>query len=89
MARNVMSEFEQAEMAARSGTAEALFDLGLACSTGRDVDQDLINAHKWFNLAALKGSSAAREYRGEVARELSSGQVAEAQRRAREWLQMH
>ncbi len=89
MARNIMSEFEQAEMAAGSGAAEALFDLGLAYSTGREVDQDLVNAHKWFNLAALKGNSAAREYRSEIARELSSDQVAEAQRRAREWLQMH
>lgn len=89
MARNIMSEFDQAEMAARSGTAEALFDLGLAYSTGREVDQDLVNAHKWFNLSALKGNSAARQYRSEIARELSSDQVAEAQRRAREWLQMH
>lgn len=86
MARIAMSEIQKAEIAAQLGAEEALFDLGLMYSAGRDVEQDLITAHKWFNLAALKGNAAARDYRSEIARELSSMQVAEAQRQAREWL---
>jgi uncharacterized protein len=89
MARIAMSEIQKAEIAAHLGADEALFDLGLMYSTGRDVEQDLITAHKWFNLAALRGNSAARDYRAEIARELSSMEVAEAQRRAREWLHAH
>lgn len=89
MARIALSEIEKAEVAAKYGAAEALFDLGLAYSTGRDVAQDLVDAHKWFNLAAMRGNEAAREYRSEIARELSSVQIAEAQRKAREWLQSH
>ena len=89
MARIALSEIEKAEIAAKCGAAEALFDLGLAYSIGRDVNQDLVNAHKWFNLAALKGNGAAREYRADIARELSADQVADAQRKAREWLQAH
>jgi TPR repeat protein len=66
--------------------ADALFTLGLKHCLGRDVPRDLIAAHKWFNLAAMSGNDAARQYRLEVAREMAPADVAEAQRRARDWL---
>lgn len=66
--------------------ADALFTLGLKYCLGRDVPRDLIAAHKWFNLAAMSGNDAARQYRLEVAREMAPADVAEAQRRARDWL---
>jgi TPR repeat protein len=50
------------------------------------VPKDLIAAHKWFNLAAMRGNDAARHYRLEVAREMAPADIAEAQRRARDWL---
>lgn len=70
-------------------SGEMLFDLGLACSTGKNGTTDLVSAHKWFNIAALKGKREAARYRQEIARELSDAQVAEAQRAAREWLRTH
>ena len=63
-----------------------LFELGLTYSTGRDVDQDLVVAQKWFNLAALKGNREALDYRMELAREMTEQQITIAQKRAREWL---
>jgi uncharacterized protein len=69
-----------------SGSPDAFFELGLKYAAGRDVSQDLIAAHKWFNLAALKGNAAAKEYRAEIARELSKAQIAEAQKLARQHL---
>jgi TPR repeat protein len=68
---------------------DALFQLGLRYSLGREVSPDPVSAHKWFNLAALKGSQSAKEYRAEMAREMSSRQIAEAQKQAREWLRGH
>ena len=39
---------------AERGDVDALFELGVTYSTGRGgVSVDLIEAHKWFNLAAL------------------------------------
>lgn len=76
----------QYEAAARQGRAEALYNLGLAYSTGQSVDVDFIAAHKWFNLAAQKGFDEARAWRAQIAREMSATQIAEAQRQAREWL---
>lgn len=68
-------------------TPDILFELGLKYSTGRDVDLDLVTAHKWFNLAALKGHEGAKSYRSDVASELTRPEVSKAQRMAREWLQ--
>lgn len=70
-------------------TADALFELGMKYCIGQGVGQDLVSAHQWFNLAALKGSDAAKQYRCELAREMTAAQVAEAQRRARDWLTVH
>jgi TPR repeat protein len=56
---------------------------------GRDVEVNLVSAHKWFNLAAMRGNQDARRYRMEIAHELSRAEIAEAQRQAREWLARH
>jgi TPR repeat protein len=56
---------------------------------GHDVPRDLVEAHKWFNLAAMGGDRRALEYRSEISRELSPAEVAEAQRQARRWLTAH
>ena len=73
----------------RGGAADALFELGLAYCSGRDGEIDLIEAHKWFNLAALRGNGDAKRYRSELASEMSRAEIGQAQRRAREWLSRH
>jgi hypothetical protein len=70
-----------------SGDVKALYELGVAFSTGSNgVAVDLIEAHKWFNLAALNGSVAAQECRADIAEEMNAREIAEAQRQARAWL---
>ena len=76
----------QYERDAKEGRADALYNLGLAYSTGQGVGVDLIAAHKWFNLAAVRGVEAAKSWRNQLAAEMVPGQIAEAQRLAREWL---
>lgn len=89
MARREMDPLEQCQMAAQAGAPEALYDLGIIYATGKGVDVDFVNAHKWFNLAAMRGSHAARSSRAAIAAEMDNGQIAEAQRLAREWLSSH
>lgn len=86
MARLVM---ESIELAAQTGAPDALYELGMQYATGKDVNPDLVVAHKWFNLAAARGNHEARSHRVELSREMSAEQIAEAQRLAREWLRMH
>lgn len=89
MARVQMETLESIELTAEGGACDMLYDLGLIYSTGRGVDVDLVTAHKWFNLAAVRGSASARNLRAELALEMNPEQVAEAQRQAREWLASH
>lgn len=73
----------------RSGeTAEQFFKLGMMCSTGT-APADMIEAHKWFNIAATLGMKEAIRLRNEVAAEMSEREVARAQRAARDWLVRH
>ncbi len=77
------------ENSEQAGAPDALFQLGLQYCSGRDVELDLVEAHKWFNLAAVRGNDAAKHMRSEIASELSRDQIGAAQRRAREWLAKH
>lgn len=73
--------------AASRGDEDALFDLGVAYATGsHGLSGDMIEAHKWFNLAASKGHEEASCCRADVADEMTAREIAEAQRRARQWL---
>jgi TPR repeat protein len=89
MARWEMGGAELASMAEAKPTPEDLFALGISCSAGREADADLVAAHKWFNIAAVRGYTEAALYRQEIAREMSAGAIAAAQRAAREWLSAH
>lgn len=73
--------------AAAGGDINACFDLGVAFSTGSNgAGCDLIEAHKWFNLAAARGHAEAARCRADISDEMTAREIAEAQRRAREWL---
>ena len=88
-----MARFEMLEagFGAIGTTAQAdiLFELGLMYATGRDCDVDVVAAHKWFNIAAIKGSSRAAELRSELSASMSKPEIAQALREAREWMTMH
>lgn len=74
--------------AAAKGDINAYFELGVAFSTGSNgVQVDLIEAHKWFNLAAVRGHEESQLCRAEISEEMTARQIAEAQREARAWLQ--
>ena len=89
MARFDMASIEHVDAAAQGGGSDALFELGMKYCSGRDVELDLMMAHKWFNLAALRGNQDARFYRMEIAAEMSKAEISRAQRMAREWLSQH
>ncbi len=81
-------EVKEAEAAIVAGAkVEDLFRLGLMYSTElEDRGVDFIEAHKWFNLAALMGSVPAKVYRDEIKAEMSVEELTLAQKAARGWL---
>jgi TPR repeat protein len=88
-----MARFEilEAGVGAMGANAQAdiLFELGMMYATGRDCEVDIVAAHKWFNIAAIKGSPRAAELRAELSVSMSKLEIARALREAREWMTMH
>jgi TPR repeat protein len=85
MARFEMTETSAADIASVN-TPEVLFELGLIYATGRDGEEDMVAAHKWFNIAAFQGCMRSKARREEIAFDMTKSQIASAQRAAREWL---
>ena len=86
MARFEILDSSAAPLGAGPAAGDMLFELGMMYSIGRDVPLDLVSAHKWFNLAAMKGNVEAVRLRREVADQMSDVEIATAQRAARAWL---
>ncbi len=89
MARFEINTADIASMGAQNINADVFFQMGISHSIGRHGDIDMVAAHMWFNLAAAQGNSDAARYRQECAMEMSTSEVAEAQRQAREWISRH
>lgn len=69
--------------------ADGCFECGMMHSAGAGVPVDLIEAHKWFNIAAMRGHRDAAQLRREIAELMSDSEIGRAQRAARDWLQNH
>ena len=85
-------EMESAEILASvpaEASGEAFYELGLMYASGRSVPVDLVTAHKWFNVAVVRGCRAAVGRRAELSQEMSAQEIAAAQREARLWLTRH
>jgi len=79
-------------MAAEQGVAHAQIRIAIMYANGYGVPQDNVYAYMWYSLAvALEKpddpASFARYFRKELARKMTSGQVAEAQKLSLEWLE--
>jgi hypothetical protein len=87
--------------AAEQGNVHGQSSLGNAYKDGSGVPKDLVSAYMWMDLAAQQGpkfatqgpagfasgyaSYQAKTARDEIAKQMSPAQIAEAQRRSRDW----
>lgn len=69
--------------------ADVFCEMGLMYAAGRGCDVDLVAAHKWLNIAAIKGSDRAASLRADLSSVMTKMQLAQALREAREWMTMH
>ena len=82
-------DLDSATPVAATAIPDVLFERGLYWASGRSGVVNLVAAHKWFNLAALKGRTDAIAMRREVAEMMSDAEIAAAQREARTWMTAH
>ena len=57
--------------------------------SGREVELNMVEAHKWFNIAASRGHKDGAQMRREIAAQMSDAEIGRAQRAARDWLKAH
>ena len=76
------------EKAAAQGDEVGQYALGFLYEFGKGVPQDYVRAYMWLNLAAANSKGEIQEgtakYRDDVARRMTSAQIAEAQRLAQQ-----
>jgi uncharacterized protein len=89
MARYEMQNSEVATLGEGQVSADVFYDLGMKHSIGFEGPADFVSAHKWFNLAAMRGNKDAIRLRQEIATQMSEFEIAAAQRAARAWLTAH
>jgi TPR repeat protein len=87
MARYEISTIDNGTLGEANAAEDVFFQLGMMYSTGSTIPTDYVSAHKWFNLAAMRGNSAAIRLRREIAEQMSGAEIAAAQRAARDWLE--
>ena len=82
-------DMETATPVEANAIPDVLFERGLYWASGRSGVVNLVAAHKWFNLAAMKGRVDAIQLRREVAEMMTEVEIAAAQREARAWITAH
>lgn len=86
MARLEGFSAERADLGSPAMDGWGFYELGVMYSAGREVAVDRVTAHKWLNIAAMRGCREAVALRSELAMEMTSAEIAAAQREARLWL---
>ena len=75
--------------AAEQNNASAQAILGIMYHYGKGVPQDYVMAHMYYNIAAVSGDKSGIKNRGLVEKDMTSSEIAEAQKLAREWMSKH
>jgi TPR repeat protein len=77
--------FEEWKLLAKQGHAEAQYNLGLMYEKGQGIEQDYVEAHKWFNIAGVNGNETGRKNADIVEKKMPPGQIAVAVGLTRKW----
>jgi TPR repeat protein len=83
------ADIDDVPLGEEDATTDVLIERGLIYASGRSVAADLVTAHMWFNIAAMRGDKEAARLRREIAAEMSDAEIGAAQRAARDWLKQH
>ena len=91
--QGVLQDYKEAvkwyTKSAEQGYSLAQFNLGVMYAKGQGVLQEYVMAHMYWNIAAVSGNKSAIKNRGIVEKKMTSSQIAEAQKLAREWMRTH
>ncbi len=76
-------------LAAEQGHADAQYNLGIMYEYGNGVSQDFVTAHMWYDLAQVHGIDLAGQGRDDIAGQMTSSQIEQAEQLASKWMAEH
>lgn len=79
------SAFQHLKKSAEQGNKYAQALVAFMYADGQGVPIDLVSAHLWYNLSAAQGYENAAKNRLQIENSMTPEQIAEAERRSREW----
>jgi len=90
----LVQDHQQAQLmilkAAEQGLVGAQSQLGMIYFQGNEgIPRDLVQAHKWFNIASSSDDESAKQYRSLLEEIMDQAQIKEAQKLAMEWAAEH
>ncbi|MDH3636633.1 MAG: hypothetical protein OES20_18230 [Gammaproteobacteria bacterium] len=74
---------------ASQGSSICQYYLGVMYASGMGVLQDFGQAHMWLNIASSQGHKKARRQLEKLTHHMTADQIADAQKRARQWVSKH
>ena len=89
IAKNYKKGIKWYKKSAEQGNSMSQGLLGMIYLAGDKVDQDLVLAHMYFNIATVKGNENFSEHRYFISKLMTSLQIEKAQKLAREWINSH
>jgi TPR repeat protein len=84
--KNVVAGADWSRKAAEQNHPPGQVQLGWCFEQGCGVPKDYESAYMWFNLAAVSEMAGAAKFRDDLAKNMTSEEIAQAQKRSREWL---
>ena len=92
MEQGVIQDYKQAlhwfNKSAIQGDIKAQINLGVMYKNGQGITKDYIEAHKWFDISSANGNSISKTHRHYLAKRMKQSQIEEAQKLAREWMEI-
>lgn len=79
------NDIKALKKAAEQGMAEAQHNLGLMYARGEGIPENRVQAYAWFSIAAAQGDDSARDNKEIVAKNMTSAEIAEAQKLSRKY----
>ena len=87
--KDYKAAFEKWKPLAEQGHDDAQYKIGKLYREGLGVDQDYIEAYKWYYIVAKKGYGGGHRYMKMIRKEINLGQVSRAEKFARDWMEAH
>ena len=89
LAKSRKEVFNWFKLSAQRGLVQSQVILAVFYESGKGVDEDFVQAHKWYTIAEANGNKLGAEGRKVIEKRMIHQDISEARQLAREWMKEH